>query len=81
MLQSQPPSLLVRREVDWAPLSRGTVNHLPAVVTTYLSSQNAAIAIQEDHLKEYDPVIVRMNPGFHSKIGKRQLVGNDLKMD
>ena len=34
MLQSQPPSSLVRREVDWAPLSRGTVNHLPAVVTT-----------------------------------------------
>ena len=33
MLQSQPPSLLVRREVDWAPLSRGMVNQLPAVVT------------------------------------------------
>ena len=30
MLQSQPPSSLVRREVDWAPLSRGMANHLPA---------------------------------------------------
>ena len=41
----------------------------------YLSSQNAATAIQEDHLEEYNPVIVRMNPGLHSKIGKRQLGG------
>ena len=27
----------------------------------YFYSQNVATAIQEDHLEEYDPVIVRMN--------------------
>ena len=28
----------------------------------YLYSQKVAIGVQEDHLKEYDPAIVRMNP-------------------
>ena len=40
MLQSQPPSLIVRGEVDWILLSKkDTASHLPTVVTTFVKKR------------------------------------------